>query len=126
MSGLTYVEEYNLILKALSQYSMGCQVADSRVMQTAFADQATIYSVGADGELAGGSVQTFLFDVLDNDLPSSPNLQSGVISVDILGQVASARVDSDNLAGGRFSDFFHLLKIDGSWKTVSKVFHAHV
>ena len=35
--------------------------------------------------------------------------------IDIVGTVASSRVDTDNLAGVRYTDFFHLLKVDGRW-----------
>ncbi|MDI9894501.1 nuclear transport factor 2 family protein [Rhodococcus sp. IEGM 1381] len=65
-----------------------------------------------------------LFNGIGNDFkPSTPN--SAIVTVDIVGTVASARVDSDNLDGFRFSDFFHLLEADGEWQIVAKTFHTH-
>ncbi|MGF6170535.1 hypothetical protein M2426_004150 [Pseudomonas moraviensis] len=30
------------------------------------------------------------------------------------------------MSGISFTDFFHLLKVDGKWAVVSKIFHTHV
>ena len=46
-------------------------------------------------------------------------------SIDVVGTVASVRLDTDNWTGHRFTDFFNLVKIDGQWKVVSKVFYLH-
>jgi hypothetical protein len=35
------------------------------------------------------------------------------------------RVETDNWTGHRFTDFFNLLKRDGQWKIMNKVFHLH-
>jgi len=35
------------------------------------------------------------------------------------------RLDADNWTGHRFTDFFNLVKIDGQWKVLSKVFYLH-
>ncbi|EJM69986.1 hypothetical protein PMI29_01691, partial [Pseudomonas sp. GM49] len=47
------------------------------------------------------------------------------VSIDIVGTTASARVDTDNLSGFRFTDFFHLLKVEGEWTIVSKIYYSH-
>jgi len=39
--------------------------------------------------------------------------------------VATARLELDDWTGYRFTDLFTLLKIDGQWKIMSKVFHLH-
>lgn len=121
----TYVQEHQAILDVLAAYNAGAAGADSAIMAPSFADQATVYSVAPQGTLAGGPVQDFLFKPVDTDLPKSPNAKPAVVAVDIVGTAASARVDTDDLAGMRFTDFFHLLKIDGSWKIVGKAFHMH-
>ncbi|WP_235424659.1 nuclear transport factor 2 family protein [Chelonobacter oris] len=45
--------------------------------------------------------------------------------IDIGGTAASARVDTDDLNGFGFADYFNLLKIEGKWTIVSKIFHTH-
>ena len=44
---------------------------------------------------------------------------------DVVGTAASVRLDTDNWTGHRFTDFFNLVKIDGQWKILSKVFYLH-
>ncbi|MGV8951266.1 MAG: nuclear transport factor 2 family protein [Cypionkella sp.] len=45
---------------------------------------------------------------------------------DIAGTAASARVDINEPSDGQcFTDHFHLLKINGAWTILSKIFHAH-
>jgi hypothetical protein len=46
--------------------------------------------------------------------------------VDIVGAAASARIDSNDVSGFSFSDFFHLLKIEDKWTIVSKIYQTHV
>ena len=121
----TFVQEFQSIVATLHRYSEGAARADSEHMRPSFADQATVYYVDGEGELAGGSVQKSLFDALDGDFPESPDAETAVVRIDIVGQVASARVDTDNLAGARYTDFFHLLKVDGRWIIIGKAFHAH-
>jgi len=35
------------------------------------------------------------------------------------------RVELDNWTGHRFTDFFTLVKIDGQWRIMSKMFYLH-
>lgn len=51
--------------------------------------------------------------------------QAAVVRVDIVGTAASARIDTDDISGFRFTDFFSLLKINGRWSVVSKIYHTH-
>ena len=44
---------------------------------------------------------------------------SGVVTRDM------ARLEIDNWTGHRFTDLFTLLKVDGEWKIMNKVFHLH-
>jgi hypothetical protein len=121
-----YVHEYQAIVEVLNKYIDGCKQAKSSIMKSAFSDKATIFSVGANGKLTGGSIQE-LFDAIDKPpFHPSPEAQSVIVKVDIVGTAASARIDSNDVSGFSFSDFFQLLKIDGKWKIVSKIFHTHV
>lgn len=122
MSEKTYVEECNAVVEALTKYVESCAKADSSIMQPAFHADAAMFTVG-ESAITRAPIQA-LFDGIDNDFtPSTPN--AGVVTVDIVGTVASARVDSDNLGGGRYSDFFHLLKANDEWQIVAKTFYTH-
>jgi hypothetical protein len=39
--------------------------------------------------------------------------------------VAMVRLKLDNWTGHRFTDLFTMLKVDGEWKIMKKVFHLH-
>lgn len=60
----------------------------------------------------------------DANGPATGNV-SIVANIDLFRTVASVRLESDNWIGHRFTDFFNLLKVDGQWKVMKKVFHWH-
>ncbi|WPN96562.1 nuclear transport factor 2 family protein [Pseudomonas sp. MUP55] len=123
MSHPTYVQEYNAIVAVLSKYNEGGVKADSALMKPAFNEQATIFGLDG-GNLVGGPIQN-LYDVIDNAFRPSPEATAAIVRIDIVGSAASARVDTDNISGFRFTDFFNLLKVDGEWTIVSKIYHTH-
>lgn len=121
----TYVADYKAIEHILlNHYAAGNQAADSSLMKPAFHPDATIHSVADSGALDGGNIQ-ILFDTIDNHFKPSANPQVAIAYIDISGTAASARVDTDDLSGYGFSDYFNLLKINGKWQVVSKIFHTH-
>lgn len=124
MSNPTFVQEYNAILEVLNKYNEGGAKADSAIMKPAFSEQATMFSVDEKGTLAGGQIEV-LYDIIDNVFTPSPNAKPAVARIDIVGTAASARVDTDDISGFRFTDFFHLLKVEGKWTIVSKIYHTH-
>lgn len=123
MAEKTYVEEYTAVLEALSKYNEGWAKADGSVMRPAFHPDAVVFTT-ADAAVTVAPAHDALFDGIDNDFkPSNPN--AAIVTVDVVGDAASARIDTDNLDGFRFTDFFHLLKDIGEWKIVSKTFYTH-
>jgi hypothetical protein len=91
-------------------------------MKPAFSPDATIFGyVGPD--LFAGPIQ-HLFDWNDQNGPAT-ELQSWIASIDLIGTIATVRLELDNWTGHRFTDLFTLLKVDGEWKIMNKVFHLH-
>lgn len=126
MSKPTYTTDYKAIENVLlKQYAAGCIQAKSDVMKPAFHDVATMYSVNENGELQGGVVAESLFPGIDEHFTPSENPTVVIGFINITGTAASARVDGDNISGYGFTDYFHLLKINGKWTIVSKIFHGH-
>jgi hypothetical protein len=125
MNKPVYVQEYKAIVEVLNKYNDGCKQARSSIMKPAFSDQATMFSVGADGKLAGGAIHK-LFEGIDKDFHPSPEAQSAIVRIEIVGTAASARIDTNAVSGFCFTDFCHLLKVEGKWTVVSKIFHTHI
>ena len=125
MNKPVYVQEYKAIVEVLNKYNDGCKQAKSSIMKPAFSDQATIFGVDADGKLTGGAIQN-LFDGIDSAFRPSPEAQGAIVRIDIVGTAASARIDTNDVSDFCFTDFFNLLKVDGKWIVVSKIYHTHV
>ncbi len=60
-----------------------------------------------------------------DDMKPATELQVRIASIDLIGTVANVRLELDNRTGYRFTDMFTLLKVDGEWKIMNKVFHLH-
>ena len=123
MTPSTYIQEYDAISSVLRKYIEGNAQGTSAATKQAFHEKATIF--GLDGSnLVGPEIQK-LYDIVDT-LGVSPKARAVVARIDVAGTAANARVDSDAVAGHRFTDFFNLLKIDGTWIIVNKIHHTHM
>ena len=122
MSKSSYVQECSAITEVLNKYLEGNAKGSSAAMKPAFHEKATIFGLN-ETELVGPEIHK-LYDIVDA-MPPSPGARTAIARIDVAGTAASARVDSDNVAGYCFSDFFNLLKIDGKWVIVNKVYHTH-
>lgn len=118
----TNVSEYAVIAKVVQHYIDGAKSGRGDEMKPAFHEGATIFGyVGTD--LLAGPIQQ-LFDWNDENGPAT-GLQAQIASIDIVGTVATVRLELDNWTGYRFTDLFTMLKVDGEWKIMNKVFHLH-
>ena len=124
MNNTTYVQDYQAIVAVLNQYNAGGAQADSSIMRPAFSSEATIFGVDGEDKLTGGPIEG-LFEIIDGAFRPSPQAKAAIARIDIVGTAASARVDTDDISGFRFTDFFNLLKVQGEWTIVSKIYHTH-
>ncbi|VVM46857.1 hypothetical protein PS623_00541 [Pseudomonas fluorescens] len=77
-------------------------------------------------QVGRGAIQE-LFDTIDKpSFRPSPEAQGVIVNVDIVGTAASGRIDTNDISGFCFTDFFNLLKVEGEWKVISKIYHTHV
>ncbi len=114
--------EYDVIAKVVQRYIDGARSGRGDDMKPAFHEDATIFGyVGAD--LLAGPIQK-LFDWNDENGPAT-GLQARIADIDLIDTVATVRLELDNWTGNRFTDLFTLLKVDGEWKIMNKVFHLH-
>jgi len=118
----TKVNEYDAIARSVQQYINGAKSGKGDDMKPAFHEDATIFGyVGAD--LFAGPIQQ-LFSWNDQNGPAT-GLQARIASIDLIDTVATVRLELENWTGHRFTDLFTLLKVDGEWKIMNKVFHLH-
>jgi len=115
-------DDIGSIKSVIQHYIDGARSGKGGDMKPAFHEDATIFGyIGND--LIAGPIQ-ILFDWNDENGPAA-DIVANITNIDIEGTVATARVDSDNWTGYKFTDFFTLLKVDGEWKIMNKVFHLH-
>ncbi|MDC0935104.1 nuclear transport factor 2 family protein [Pirellulales bacterium] len=114
--------EHDAIIEVVEQYIDGAKSGSGERMKPAFHEDATVFGyIGPD--LFAGPIQQ-LFDWNDDNGPAT-ELQVRIASIDFIETVATVRLELENWTGNRFTDLFTLLKVDGQWKIMNKVFHLH-
>ena len=122
MSTATNYDDYIAIEKTIQHYIDGAISGKGDEMKPAFHKDATIFGYVGD-DLFAGPIQG-LFDWNDSNGPAV-NLKARITHIDIAGTVASVRLELDDWTGYRFTDFHNLLKVDGKWQVMNKIFHVH-
>ncbi len=118
----TDTSEHDAIAKVVQHYINGAKSGKGDDMKPAFHEDATIFGY-AGPDLFAGPIQR-LFDLVDKNGPAT-GLQARIASIDLIDTVATVRLELDNWIGYRYTDMFTLLKVDGEWKIMNKVFHLH-
>ncbi len=119
----TDLSAHDAVAKAIQPYIDGAKSGSGTDMKAAFHKDATIFGY-AGGDLFAGPIQQ-LFDWSDANGPAA-ELHARIASIDVVNTVATVRLELNNLGGSRYTDLFTLLKVDGKWKIMNKVFHLHV
>jgi hypothetical protein len=118
----TNLDDYEAIGRLVQHYLDGAKSGKGSAMKPAFHSDATIFGyVGPD--LFAGPIQG-LFDWNDNNGPA-PGIKARISEIDIVGTIANVRLEIDDWTGLRFTDMFTVLKTDGRWQIMNKVFHLH-
>ena len=118
----TDLRQHDAIAETVQHYIDGAKSGKGDDMKPAFHKDATIFGY-AGADLFAGPIQR-LFDWVDGNGPAK-ELQARIASIDIVDSVATVRLELDNWIGSRYTDMFTLLKVDGEWKIMNKVFHLH-
>ncbi len=116
------VSEHEAIAEVVQHYIDGAKSGRGDDMKPAFHEDATIFGY-AGADLFAGPIQQ-LFAWNDENGPAT-GLQARIASIDVINTVATVRLELDNWTGHRYTDLFTLLKVDGAWKIMNKVFHLH-
>lgn len=123
-----YLENYESIINTIQLYIDGSREGKSELMRPGFHPDATII-----GYFGGGLIFKpieKLYDLINNNGPA-PKIEPQIISIEILGTIAVARLDvkhwSGNVLGvdSNMSDVFNLVKGEEGWKITQKMFHLN-
>lgn len=116
------LSEYDAIARVIQHYINGAKSGKGEDMKPAFHEEATMFGYFGDKLLAGPIQQLFTWN--DQNGPAI-GLRARIAGIDLVDSVATVRLELDNWTGYRFTDLFTLLKVDGVWKIMNKVFHHH-
>ncbi len=115
-------DDTRMIESTIQHYINGARSGKGDDMKPAFHDDATIFGYIGD-DLFAGPIKN-LFDWNDENGPAT-DIVAKITNIDIEGSVATVRLEIDNWTGHKFTDLFNLLKVNGKWKIMNKVFHLH-
>ncbi len=118
----TDLRQHDAIAETVQHYIDGAKSGKGDAMKPAFHKDATIFGY-AGADLFAGPIQQ-LFDWNDENGPAA-ELQARIASIDVVDTIATVRLELNNWTGSRYTDLFTLLKVDGEWKIMNKVFHLH-
>ena len=117
------MSEYEAVERAAQKFVDSVGSGDSTPAKELFYDEAVMFGY-LDGNLEHGPIQN-LYDNIDT-VGADPGYRARIDVLCIEGTVASVRVLGDNWGGGsEFSGFLLLIKMDGEWKAVAKVYNQN-
>ena len=115
--------DYNDIVATVQAYVDGLRVGKAEDVATAFSADAVMFGFTNGEALAGPISNLYDFVKQNGDAPEI------VTRIDVLGitpTTAVVKVDMEKDAiGADYTDFHTLLKQDGTWKVIAKVYHQY-
>ena len=111
--------DFEAIKTTLSYYMDGGTNNDFATLEKAFHPNATMKFVGDEGYKEVNAIAFF-----KKGMKPGPkqNRKTRIVSIEFLGTAASAQVEI-MYPIFRFVDYMNLLKVDGEWKIVNKIFY---
>jgi hypothetical protein len=108
------------IRAALEHYLLGHATGDGAHHAMVFHDVANLYWI-RDGELATRTSADYIAGASGEPAEDEAERRRGITMVDVTGDAAVARIVLD-YPDAVLTDYMSLLKIDGEWKIVNKIF----
>lgn len=121
MGAVNAQSDYELIEQTLDYYMEGGSNRDFNTLKKAFHDTATMKYITDEGYKEVNALE-FFSGMKTGD---RVNRKNRIAEITISGHAANARLELE-YPDFTFVDFMNLLKIDGEWKIVNKIFYKRV
>jgi 4-oxalocrotonate tautomerase len=108
----------------LQDYFDGLYHSDTTLLRKVFHPQA-VYASATDGELVHRTMNEY-FPIVDaRPSPASRHepRHDRVVSIDVVGPVTAVARAECAIGPKRFDDILILVRVDGRWQIIAKVFH---
>ncbi len=109
----------------LQSYADCCRYGDVDSLKQLFHEQAAMYGV-LNGQLITGTPEVFYHTVATAPCPESSGepYEAIIGHAEVAGDTATILLRENNYLGMNFTNSFHLLKKEGKWYIVSKLFQS--
>ena len=107
---------------AVEAYLRAHATGDASHIRPVFHPMARLFFV-RDGELATVTGEEYMGRMSGGPAPDEADRRRWIESIDVTGTAATAKVVLD-YPGAVLTDYFALLRIDGEWRIVNKIFHV--
>lgn len=107
-----------LVEKTVSYYLDGGTNNDFETLKKAFHKDATMKFISNDGYREVNALDAFRKGMKPGP---KQNRKTSIEAIDVTGMAASAKLKLE-YPNGTYVDYMNLLKVDGEWKVVSKIY----
>ena len=114
--------EKDAVRVPLENYLKGHATGDGEFMRKAFHTEGNLIFI-REGKFTTRSFADYIAGFTGKPAADEAQRKRSIEAVDVSGNAAVARIVLDYPAT-RFVDYMSLLKIDGEWKIVTKIFYA--
>ncbi|RNC92700.1 MAG: hypothetical protein ED555_06410 [Allomuricauda sp.] len=111
--------DYENVAQTVNYYLDGGTNNDYATLKKAFHENATMKYIADDGYKEVNALE--FFSGMDASKPMQ-NRKTRIANITVSGHAASARLEIEYPTFS-FIDYMNLLKIDGEWKIVNKIFY---
>ncbi|GME46827.1 hypothetical protein AUEXF2481DRAFT_42230 [Neofusicoccum parvum] len=117
--------DYDAVIATVAKYVTGLQTGDNALLAQAFHKDATMYGyTGVGTETLAGPISN-LYDFV-NQFGAAPSIRTRLDVLSITPTTAVVKVDMEqDAAGADYTDFHTLIKMEGRWQIIAKVFHKY-
>ena len=114
--------ENDAVRVPLENYIKGHATGNGEYMRKAFYTAGNLIFI-REGEYVTRTFADYISGFSGTPAADEANRKRSIESIDVTGNAASAKIVLD-YPTTRFVDYMSLLKIDGEWKIVNKIFYA--
>jgi hypothetical protein len=116
-------QDFEDVVATVAKYVEGLRVGDIASLTQAFHKDAVMYGL-TNGELLAGPIKNLYDFVRTNG--AAPDTKTRLDVLAITPTTAVVRVDMENDAiGADYTDFHTLIKLNGTWQIIAKVYHMY-
>jgi hypothetical protein len=116
-------QDFEDVVATVAKYVEGLRVGNIANLNQAFHKDAIMYGF-TNGDLLGGPIEN-LYEFVEKN-GSATDIKTRVDILAITPTTAVVRVDMENDAiGANYTDFHTLIKLDGNWQIIAKVYHMY-